>query len=237
MIRALGSWEELGRAVGVLQEEGCGYHVDALKNWDLAQISALLRGLEKSARILDIGCAHSETSVLRFCHKKGFTRPVGIDLVVPVDDRLMQMYLMFKRRTIRPPYALMKRDATRTRFRSNLFDLITCVSVIEHGVDSEAFFGEVARILKPRGTLYVSTDYWEPKVVSDDVRPLGLKWNIYSRREVEELIAVARKYDLHSEVQEVPPTEEQPVHWMGRRYTFLSLVFEKGPLGSSGGAG
>jgi SAM-dependent methyltransferase len=36
-------------------------------------------------------------------------------------------------------------------FPDGTFDLVVCISVLEHVADSQAFLGEVARLLKPRG--------------------------------------------------------------------------------------
>lgn len=228
MIKTLKSLEEVGIAIGVLQKEECGYHFDALKNWDLTQVNSILKKIEKNARILDIGCGESASSVLRFCHKKGYKNLVGIDLSIPIEDRLIQLQLMMKNKSIRPPYKLVKGDATKTNFPNNFFDLIVCVSVIEHGVNINSFFKEASRLLKSHGTLYISTDYWEPKIETGDLRPFDLEWNIFSKKEIENLFHIAEKYNLRMKNHEIPPTEDKTVHWMGKEYTFISLTFEKG---------
>ena len=46
----------------------------------------------------------------------------------------------------------------RTRFGPETFGVVTCLSVIEHGVDLEGFIAETARILRTDGLLIISTD-------------------------------------------------------------------------------
>ena len=77
MIKILQNWEEVGRSIGKLREKNCGYHPDPIKNWDLVQISDLTKGLDKTSRILDMGCGGSAT--LGFLHRAGFKKVKGID--------------------------------------------------------------------------------------------------------------------------------------------------------------
>ncbi len=45
-----------------------------------------------------------------------------------------------------------------------MFDYITSLSVIEHGVNIENYFKEMNRVLKKGGMLLTSTDYWYDKI-------------------------------------------------------------------------
>jgi len=229
MIRLLSSWEDLGRSIGELQKEGFSYgdyHWDAMKNWDLAQVNEILKVMRKDARILDMGRAGSQ--VLRLCHKRGFRNCIGIDLKISIEDKLLQAHLMFKDKTLRRPYRLMKMNLMKTTFPNSHFDFIVVLSVIEHGVNVDSFLKESSRILKSGGNLFVSTDYWEPKISTDNVSELlGLKWNIFSRKEIEDLISLAKKYGLVMDNYEIPPVGEQIVRWSGKSFTFISLAFRK----------
>ena len=51
-------------------------------------------------------------------------------------------------------------DLEKTNFKDNMFDFITSLSVIEHGVNIQNYFREMNRILKKDGMLLTSTDYW-----------------------------------------------------------------------------
>jgi 2-polyprenyl-3-methyl-5-hydroxy-6-metoxy-1,4-benzoquinol methylase len=55
-------------------------------------------------------------------------------------------------------------DITPTDYDSATFDVISCLSVIEHGVDPKEYFREASRILKPGGILITSTDYWQSQI-------------------------------------------------------------------------
>jgi len=225
MIRVLNSWEDLGKSIGKLQKARCGYHGDATKNWDLSQINEIFRNYEKDIRILDMGCRASH--ILRFAYERGFRNCIGIDLSISIEDRLSQVQLMLRDKTLRRPYRLMKMNLMKTTFPDHYFDFIICLSVIEHGVNIDSFLKESSRILKNGGTLFVSTDYWEPKINTDDSQLFGLKWNIFSRREIEDLIGLAKNYGLMMDSCEIPPVGEQIIHLLGRNYTFISLFFRK----------
>lgn len=226
MIRVLQSLEEVGRAIGVLQKSECGYHSDPIKNWNMAQINEILEESGKDIYVLDMGCRFSQ--VLKFLHKKGLTNCFGIDLSISVSDILALLGLMIKEKTIKPPYKLVRGDLTKTSFPNNSFDIVICLSVIEHGVNVNYFLKETSRVLKSNGILYVSTDYWEPKILTNDVpKPYGLDWNIFSKKEIQSLINIAKKYNLRMEDENIPPTKDKVVHWNKKDSTFISLIFNK----------
>src|SRR5437764_470272 len=64
-------------------------------------------------------------------------------------------------------------DLTRTPFRDQSFDVITCLSVIEHGVELEAYVREMSRLLRPGGYLITSTDFWCQPVDTAGIFPFG----------------------------------------------------------------
>jgi hypothetical protein len=65
-------------------------------------------------------------------------------------------------------------------------------------VDLDQFFGEVARLLKPAGRLYISTDYWEPKLDTDRRKMFGQSWTIFCAKEIQSMIEYAKRYGLSS---------------------------------------
>lgn len=223
MIKILQNWEEVGRSIGKLREKNCGYHPDPIKNWDLVQISDLTKGLDKTSRILDMGCGGSAT--LGFLHRAGFKKVKGIDFKTLV-DRKRQAYFYIKN-NFKKPYSLIRGDLTSTKIKNESIDLITCVSVIEHGVHIETFLSECSRILKPQGKLFVSTDYWDKKL-ENDKEIYGLKWNISSRKEIIEFIKYAKLKKLILEKdEEIPEVKDKVCNWNNKNYTFISLVFKK----------
>jgi SAM-dependent methyltransferase len=82
-------------------------------------------------------------------------------------------------------------DLTHTSYPDHTFALITCISVIEHGVPAQALVTEVARLLKPGGIFVFTTDYdgtGQTHAVAPELRPFGLDWKIFSRPELWKLI-------------------------------------------------
>ncbi len=228
MIRVLQSLEEVERAISVLQKRGFGLHGDPVKNWDLVQIDEILEGYDRDIRVLDMGCGGTACSVLKFLYKKGLNNCYGIDLSISLEDRLTQIWLMIINKTMRPPFKLLRGDLTKTQFANNSFDFVICLSVIEHAVNVESFLKEAGRLLRFRGTLFVSTDYWEPKMLKNDSsRSLGLDWNIFSKKEIQTLINTAKKYNLRVESENVPSTKDRVIHWNRKDYTAISLTFVK----------
>ncbi len=225
MIDVLNSWKDLGKSIGLLHKEKSGYYkLDAMKNWDLAQISKLLSPLEKNIQFLDMGCAG--TQALQFCHKKGYKNGIGIDLNISIIDRLRQFRYVFTDGVF--PYHLKKMDLMHTSFPNEFFDFIICLSVIEHGVDIEKMLKESSRLLKSKGILFSSTDYWEPKIIPKiNKKPYNLNWNIFSEKEIKNLVKIAKKYNLKCENDYIPQVTEKFIWWSNEAYTFLSITLSK----------
>lgn len=226
MIKVLKSFDEVGEAIIWLQKKGYPlYRGVPQKNWDLFQIAQIFEELNPN-NVLDMGC--SGLCVLWLCHKMGIKNSFGIDLRFSLREKLTPFRTMLRERTLRLPFKLIKGDLTKTYFSDNCFDAITCLSVIEHGVELKSFLKEAGRLLRKNGVLYVSTDYWEPKIcVSDLLRPFGLSWKIFSKKEIISLINLAEKFDLILENYEIPPVNKKVVFGHGKYYTFISCVFKK----------
>lgn len=234
MIKVLQNWKEVGEALGCLTSIGHDrntrvYHSTPAKNWDLAQIAKLLKNKNKNIRILDMGCGGS--SVLRFCFRNHFTRVYGIDLSINFTDRWQQI-MYWKNNGFKLPYRLSAQSVTKTNFPNNFFDTLICLSVIEHDVDLEKFFLESERILKKRGILYISTDYWETKIETSDApvnygTEAGKEWIIFSREEIKRLIKLADNCGLKLRKKGFPRVDKRVVNWNTKDYTFLSMEFIK----------
>ena len=89
-----------------------------------------------------------------------------------------------------------KGDLMNTPFESNSFDLVTCLSVIEHQVDYSNLAIECARLLKTNGQLIVSCDYWEPKPDTSLTKLYSLDWNILDKYNILELVEEMNKVGL-----------------------------------------
>ena len=202
------------RAVASLDWE----HPTREKTWDFFKAVRYLQQHvgDPATRVLDAGCVGSP--VLEWLYGRGHRKLYGVDL--SRHDLPAVPGLTFR-----------KADLTRTPFPKEYFGAITCISVIEHGVDQEAFFREATRLLTPGGSLLVSLDYHDPKIDTDDIpRTLtfGLPWTIFDQREAERLVERADSHGLGL-VDPIRWTmSETTVFWNDRHYGFLFLVFRKG---------
>ncbi|HEY8092231.1 MAG TPA: class I SAM-dependent methyltransferase, partial [Acidimicrobiales bacterium] len=121
-----------------------------------------LLGIQPGERVLDLGCGfgrHAFESMRRGAH------------VVACDFSLAEL------KDVRGMFAAIREDeaatlpegaggsatngdATRLPFADASFDRIIASEVLEHIPDDTAAFGELARVLKPGGTLAVTVPAW-----------------------------------------------------------------------------
>lgn len=235
MIRVLSSRTEVDDALRALRAEGLPVHVTPQKNWDHVLIQRLIRGKDPGIRILDVGSGDGHT--LEFLHGLGFRNLEGIDLTIPRRRRLLRLLRLVGRRGTVATDWIRRGDMCATGLPAASVDLVTSVSVIEHGVDKRAFLAECARILRPGGLLFVSTDYW------DEVEPAGdgeqrlfdRDWSIQDRRAVEEILSLAGEAGLVPlEDAEIPASGERTVRYLGREYTFIAVVLTRDRTGPGG---
>ena len=121
-------------------------------------------------------------------------------------------------------YQLSIQNIEDTKYRDQMFDYVTSLSVIEHGVNIEKYFREISRIIKSNGYLLTSTDYWPHKLVNNkNVISKSIPDNIFSRDEIENLVEIAEKSGLKL----IEPIDfeykEKVVRWdsIGRFYLHL----------------
>jgi SAM-dependent methyltransferase len=186
-----------------------------LKSWDVLRTTRFLeQTFPKTARVLDIGAYSSE--ILCVLHRLGFSQLAGIDL----NGRVREMPY---RESVRYQVG----DFLRTPFPDRSFDVVTSISVIEHGLDPAALLREMARLLGPGGCFVASFDYWPEKVETAGIKFFGMDWRIFSREEVESLIGLARTFGFVPEGTLSLEAGERAVHCADRSYTFAWMVLRR----------
>ncbi|MGO9662532.1 MAG: FkbM family methyltransferase [Polyangia bacterium] len=216
----LQSRAEVDACTAFLQRNGFVSHVWSCKDWDIARILPEI----SDGNLLDMGS--SESYILKNAALKCTAgEKYGIDLRAPDVAVHGARYLVG--------------DLMSVPVRDGFFDYITCLSVIEHEVDVGRFAQEAARLLAVGGKLFVTFDYWEPKVVPT-IRLYGLRWQPLDRAAVEDLISQCARVGL-SLVEPVDYRLDEAVirdgyfsPEAGVAYTFGLLTFEKPARPTSG---
>ncbi len=212
-LKTRAEWEA---AVRELRRLGLPVHYDAPKNWDtLAALRAVLRYTEPTDPVLDAGAALYST-ILPSLWRYGYQRLVGCNLE-------------FGRRVRRGPAEFRYADLTATDFADASFGAITCLSVIEHGVDLTAYFKEAARLLRPGGVLVTSTDYFSEPIDTTGLTAYGQPVRIFTPEEITEAVEIARGFGLEPTGELDLSCVERTVtwKWYGLEYTFLVFTLRK----------
>jgi SAM-dependent methyltransferase len=195
-------------------------HQDGPKNWDL--LVALGQILERTSHrtpVLEMGAARY-SPLLTWLYLYGYRRLRGIDLV-------------YERSIRRGPIRLEGMDLTATTYPDHSFGAIACMSVIEHGVDTEAYLREALRLLRPGGVLVTSTDYWPEPINTSGLEAYGQAVRIFDRAAVTALVASAERLGFRPVNPLDLQATDRVVHWerTGLDYTFLNLVLLAPPGG------
>lgn len=144
--------------------------------------------------VLDLGCGVGFGTYL--LSVKGKSKEViGIDISKEAIDWATSHYR-------RPKISFLSTDASRLTFRNNTFDVVCAFEIIEHVEDYTLLLKEIYRVLKPKGTLIISTP--NKKVYSPDrERPL----NPYHEKEFyfrEFKTALSKTFTLNSFYGQIP---------------------------------
>jgi len=216
----LQSRAEVDACTAFLERNGFVSHVWSCKNWDIARILPEI----SDGTLLDMGS--SESYILKNAALKCTAgEKYGIDLRAPDVAVHGVKYLVG--------------DLMAVPVGDGFFDYITCLSVIEHEVDMGRFAQEAARLLAVGGKLFVTFDYWDPKVVPT-IQLYGLRWQPLDRAAVEELISQCGRVGLSLAEPVDYRLDEAVIRGgyfspeAGVEYTFGLLTFEKRPRPTNG---
>lgn len=191
---------------------GLPHHLELPKNWDsLAALGCILGRTEREASILDAG-SELYSVILPWLYLYGYHDLRGINLVF---DRIIR----------RGPIVYEHGDITATRFEDGAFDVVTCLSVVEHGVDLKAYFREMSRVLKPGGLLVTSVDYFETPTDTVGKEAYGGPVHIFSKEDMEEALILARDHGFETTGPLDLTCEEKAVTWLGVGLDYTFLVF------------
>jgi SAM-dependent methyltransferase len=204
--------------LAVTEIEACGLpgHPNWEKNWDLLiALGAILERTEDRAAVLEMGAA-SYSKLLRWLYAYGYQRLVGIDLV-PVETRNSG------------PIEHLTMDLTATTFPDQSFDAIACLSVIEHGVDPEAFARETSRLLRPGGVVVISTDFWCQPIDTAGKEAYGVPIHVLTPDDIGTWVAMAERHGLRPVEPLRLTCRDKAVRWerVDLDFTFINLVLAK----------
>ena len=192
-----------------LQELRLFRHHWPIKSWDTYKMIKMISGAKRESFVLDVGCY--ESPILPMLKRLGFINLYGCDLVLKSSSdcnpnftnnnssssEYHEDYEPIAKMYSDKSYQLSIRNIEDTKYRDQMFDYVTSLSVIEHGVNIEKYFREMSRIIKSNGYLLTSTDYWPDKLVNNkNVLSKDIPDNIFSRDEIENLVEIAEKNGL-----------------------------------------
>lgn len=235
--RLLTSQDEVRAAQSEAQRAGLCAVPETSKHWDnMIAVEAIREaGVAPDDPIADLGCRSG--IMLTWLHQLGYRQLYGCDLRSPFPP----LKAAFGRRQWRTVAAGLRtyvahrnrfqRSAVeQTTFPAATFAAITCMSVIEHGVDIDAFFEEVARLLRPGGLLVLSTDYWPAGLDLSELKRFDdARGNdrVFDREQALGLCRTGERHGLTLVGDPQLDADEPVIESEGFRYTFITLAFRR----------
>jgi SAM-dependent methyltransferase len=128
-------------APGIWHENYWFARHDAAYRWITANVP-----LDPTGRVLDAGCGEGYGAEL--------LRLAGADSVTGLDYEHTTLRHV---RRVYPQVNVVRGNLVQTAFASGTFDLVTSLQTIEHLWEQPRFITECARVVKPAGTLVLST--------------------------------------------------------------------------------
>ena len=172
----------------------------------LNQINLRLLGLPKGARVLDLGCARGEQSILLAEH--------GFEVVGADSDPALLDALADGAAARGVTVTAWHLDIQRGLPEHGTFDGVVCTEVLEHVPDYRRAMNEIARALKPGGRACISVPTARTELLFRRLHPNYVEYsthvNVFRRRR---LLAELRRAGLLVEHTE-PRNFEWSVFWL-----------------------
>lgn len=107
-------------------------------------------------------------------------------------------------------------------------DVMTALSVIEHGYDQKKLLKSLSTFLKVGGIALLTTDYNEEKIAIDpNFRIFELSYMIFSKKEIESLVEEAKDYGLELITQAEWGKTETPIDFLNHKFSFILVGLKK----------
>jgi len=212
--KALKNTDCVSRASDISMRAGIRSHEDQAKNWDnLISLWHTTMNCDPNLPVMDVAATEG-SSYLQTLARFGYQNLISINIDEPCPRTVGGVTYQIG-------------DCTKTDFPDNYFGFISCLSVIEHGVDIDAFMRESSRILSTGAHLLVSTDYWQDPVDTHGQTAFGAPVKVFTMQEIADMIKIAAKYGLEITSNVDLSCQDRVVNWIGMNYTFINLLFKK----------
>lgn len=203
---------EYQSAVEEVRSLGLHPHFHRVKTWDaLAALKFILNNTEPSHSVLDAGGA--------------LYSPLVEWLYMYEYCDLYVCNIEFDKQFQRGPITYRNADFVDREFEEDTFDVVTSLSVIEHGLEVRTTLEEFHRIIKSGGYLILSTDYWEEKIDTEDERTRYdgkvQEWSVFDREEITELLEIAESIGYETPENRDFSVAQRTVEWKNKSYTFV----------------
>jgi len=196
-------------------------HNDNQKNWDtLKSLYYVVRSTDLTSNILDAG-GGPHSPVLNALASLGYAYLYACDVAdVNYSPEKFSDKIKFSIQNIE-----------QTNYPDRFFHAVTCLSVIEHGVDHRRFFAEMSRILVKDGLLIITADYWPEYVDCTGIYPYGREnpeMKVYQASDIEDLVQIGKEFGFELCSSLELTAAERAVRWedVNREYTFIFIAMQ-----------
>ncbi len=211
---------EVYDAINYLKSLNLFPHPDKLKSWDTSKMIHILNKADRQSYVLDVGC--NDCPILSMLSILGFKELYGCD--INISSSFVSKLNTYGLRK----HSLSIQNLENTTYKNDMFNYITSLSVIEHGINIEKYFKEMNRILKKGGWLLTSTDYWEEKIDTLNSCYFGSPDIIFSLGEINDILNIAERNGFELIEPMDFTCKEKIVRWIhDTDYTFLFFGLKK----------